>query len=117
MKTITKPASWFNLNQREREKVYDYLYDVVDGYLCDVQILTIKQACAILHTMGLSNDQLEEFIASFRNANRVLNRCSCREEQEELMDKEMRKVFGDNHRPDIFLEKLNVQRKVHKDGR
>ena len=114
MKTITKPSSWFDLSQKEREKVYDYLYDVVDSYLCDVQILTIKQACMILHTMGVDNEKLYEFIASFKTANRNLNRCKCREEQEEMMSAEMRKVFGEDHQPDIFLEKLNVQRKTYK---
>lgn len=114
MKSIVKPASWFSMSQKEREIVGDYLYDVVDGYLCDVQVLTIKQACMILHTLGMDTETLYSFIAMFKTANRKLNKCTCREDQEKIMNAEMTKIFGEET-PNIYLEKLNVQRKKHRD--
>lgn len=94
------------LTPSERSKLEKAIFDRLDDELCDAQFIWIKMACAVLNNVGLSEDEILQFLGGWKLMYRRNARIIDKKEQTAFLDAEMEKIFGERGFPEEFMISL-----------
>lgn len=101
------PTSYTNLPKREKETIAKYIQDQVNHEEAELQKIWIQLACIILHdTFGMGAQRLTTFIGNWKRIYKRNAKIESKEEQDEFLQTEMRKIFGEDGYPYEFIDSL-----------
>jgi hypothetical protein len=104
------PKTWDRLSQYDRDvltKVMsDVTYERVDQELKEIQEVWIKMGCIILDEMGLTEEQLLQFIAAWKRMYRRNQRIETKEEQTAWLDRELARCFQETGFPQFRIDEM-----------
>ena len=104
------PKTWDQLCQYDRDVLTrvmsETVYDRVDQELKDTQEVWIKMACIILYKMGMTEEQLLQFIADWKHMYRRNQRIKTKEEQTAWLDSELARCFPSCGFPQFRIDEM-----------
>lgn len=104
------PKSFYRLPQYEQDVLMkamsDASYDAADAQLADTQEIWIKMSCSIWHSMGATEEQLLQYIASFKRMYRRNERIETEAEQKAWLDREMSRCFPTCGFPQFRIDEM-----------
>lgn len=109
------PKSWHRLPDYERQEILkilsDTAFDIADKQLADTQEVWIKLCCMILRDMGMTEEQLLQFIAAWKRMYRRNARIGSKEEQALWLELEMSKCFPSCGFPQFRIDDMKGDHK------
>ena len=103
MKSIMQKC-YEQLKPSEKERIEMAIFDRLDEELCSAQFVWIKMACAVLNKVGLTTEQITQFLGGWKMMYRRNSRFKSKDEQTEFVEKEMAQIFGDGGFPEEFMQ-------------
>lgn len=103
---VQMPKCYEQLKPSEKERIETAIFDRLDEELCTAQIVWIKMACGVLHRIGLTAEQITQFIGGWKLMYRRNARIADKAEQDAFLAKEMAQIFGDGGFPEDFVQGL-----------
>lgn len=104
------PKSFYRLPQYEQDVLMkamsDASYDASDAQLADTQEIWLKMSCSIWHSMGATEEQLLQYIASFKRMYRRNERIETEAEQKAWLDSEMKRCFPTCGFPQFRIDEM-----------
>lgn len=100
------PKAFNQLSKNEQERIMKAYEDAMDEELCDAQIVWIKMACCILHSMELTTDQVYIFLGLWKAMYRKNSRIKDKQEQDAFLNPQLAEIFGEGGFPEDFVQKM-----------
>ena len=104
------PKSWDQLRDYDRQIILKVLDETADDRadkkLADTQEVWIKMGCIILDEMGLTEEQLLQFIAAWKRMYRRNQRIETKEEQTAWLDRELARCFQETGFPQFRIDEM-----------
>ena len=100
------PKAFNQLSKNEQERILKRMHDTMDEELCQAQFIWIKMACAILHSLELTESQITQFIGSWKMMYRANSRFKDKAEQDAFLDARMAEIFGEGGFPEEFMQSM-----------
>lgn len=104
------PKSFYRLPQYEQDVLMkamsDASYDAADAKLADTQEVWIKLSCIQLCDMGLTEEELMQYIAGWKRMYRRNERIETEEEQKAWLDREMARCFPTCSFPQFRIDEM-----------
>ena len=104
------PKSWSRLPQYERDLIIRIMSETAsetaDKQLADTQEVWIKMGCIILDEMGLTEEQLLQFIAAWKRMYRRNQRIKTKEEQTAWLDSALARCFPTCGFPQFRIDEM-----------
>jgi hypothetical protein len=100
------PKAFNQLSKNEQERILKKMEDTMDEELCQAQFVWIKMACAILHTIGLDESEITQFIGAWKMMYRANSRFKDKAEQDAFLDARMAEIFGEGGFPEEFMQSM-----------
>jgi hypothetical protein len=109
MKAILN-KSYLNLPPSERRKI-DKVCDAevverVDKYFTKLQVKWLKAGCIVNARMGMSKEENLLWLANWREVYRMICNTPTDGAQDEFLNAEMTRIFGENGFPEQYINKL-----------
>lgn len=93
-----------SMKPSERKAMDDMYFARWDKELITVQFTMIKEMACSLADMGMSPEEILEFIAGYQRFYRQNSRFKSQDELTEFLDKRLSKIFGDGGFPEEYLK-------------
>lgn len=103
---VKMPKCYEQLKPSEKARIEKAIFDRLDDELCDAQFIWIKMACAVLNKVGLSEDEILQFLGGWKLMYRRNARFADKKEQTAFLDAEMANIFGERGFPEEFMISL-----------
>lgn len=98
--------SFSQLRKAEQDRILKQMEETMDNELCDAQFIWIKMSCIDLHNMGMTADEIMQYLGGWRHQYRINSRFKTKEEQDAFLDARMDEIFGAGGFPQDFMESL-----------
>lgn len=94
------------LSKNEQERILKKMEDAMDDEIVEAQFIWIKMGCAILHSIGLTESQITQFIGAWKMMYRSNSRFKDKEEQSAFLDERMAEIFGEGGFPEEYMQSM-----------
>lgn len=98
--------SFSQLRKAEQDRILKQMEDAMDNELCDAQFILIKMSCIDLHNMGMTADEIMQYLGGWRHQYRINSRFANKDEQSAYLDGMMQTIFGPGGFPQEFMDGL-----------
>lgn len=113
------PRSWHTLPPIEKRAIENLVkeeaYKIVDRENDEMQEIWIKLSCILLHDMGLTEDELLQYIAGWKRMYRRNERCGNKDEQTAWLAREMERCFPSGF-PQMRIDDMKSKERSILDG-
>lgn len=92
------------LKPSEIKRIDDMIFDRLDDELVLAQFNWIRLGAWALHLSGKSNDDIVDWLASFKRLYQINSRFSTQEQLTEFLESKMVEVFGEGGFPEEFMQ-------------
>ena len=94
------------LSKNEQERILKKMEEAMDDEIVEAQFIWLKMGCAILHSIGLTESQILQFLGSWKMMYRSNSRFKDKEEQSAFLDARMAEIFGEGGFPEEYMQSM-----------